>query len=87
MMKIFVLQQQKQQEEQRILSERVEQQFLQQHGNLMLQSKFLETVLQKFAEGNSSTITFTSDAVANSISEFTYNSRRRHNFCIIFQEI
>ena len=36
-------------------------------------SKLLETVLQKSVDVNSSIISFTPDAVANSIDEFTYN--------------
>ena len=65
MMKTFVLQ------EQKISSERSEQQFLQQHEILMQLSKLLETVLQKSTEGNSSTISFTMTAVTNLIGEFS----------------
>ena len=50
---------------------------------LMQQSKLLERVLQKSTEENSSTISFTPETVANSVSEFTYNLE----VGIIFQEI
>ena len=50
----------------------------------MQQSKLLKTVLQKSAEGNSSTISFTPDAVANSIGEFTYNSEEGITFASYF---
>ena len=72
-MKTFVLLQQQQQEQQGTSSERLEQQLQQLHEILMQQSNFLETVLQKSVEGNSSTISFTPDAVSNSIGEVTYN--------------
>ena len=41
----------------------------------MQQLKLLETVLQKSAEGNSSAISFTPDAVTNSINKFTHNPK------------
>ena len=72
-MKTFVLQLQLQQEQQGISPERLKQQFLQQQEILMQQSKLLETVLQKSAKWNSSTISFTPDTVDNSISQFPYN--------------
>ena len=85
MMKTFGLQQKQLQEQQRILSEKMEQHFLQQQEILMQQSKLLETILQKSAEGNSSTISFTLDEVANSIGEFTYNLEEGITFASYFR--
>ena len=80
MMQTLVLQQQ----QQKISSKRLEQQFLQQHEILMQQSKLLETVLQKSADGNSSTISFTLNVTANSIGKFTYNRKEGITFASYF---
>ena len=48
-------------------------------------SKVLETVLQKSAERNSSTISFTPDAVTNLISEFTYIPEESITFTTYFR--
>ena len=50
----------------------------------MQPSKLLETILQKSAEGNSSTFSFTPDAVANSIGKFTYNPEECITFALYF---
>ena len=50
----------------------------------MQQSNLWETVLHKFAEGNSFIISFTLDAVANSIGEFTYYPEEGINIASYF---
>ena len=47
----------------------------------------VETVLQKSVEGNSSTISFTPYAVANSIGEFTYNPKEGITYFRRYEEI
>ena len=64
-----------------ISSKRLEQ----QHEILIQQSKLLETVLQKSAEGNSSTISFTLDAVATLIGKFTYYPKKAITYASYFR--